>query len=178
MRVLLVNGSQNTNTGNTDNMTALFEKEARKSMTVNVIKLRDLKFRGCTECMCCLEGKGCVCKDDISDVLKDLYTYDAIIFAFPIFNFGIPSLTQMFMERMYAYSTLRTPIGAIVVHGSESNFDSGLDLVDKTLGRYCHYTHRPYLGMVHKVTHDEIKPVTDRDRQNVTELIKEVLYYG
>lgn len=178
MRVLLVNGSQNTRIGNTDNMTFLFEKEAKKSMTVNVIKLRDLKFKGCIECMCCLEGKGCVCKDDISTVLKDLYTYDAIIFVFPIFNFGIPSLTQMFMERMYAYFTLRTPIGAIVVHGSDSNFESGLDLVDETLDRYCHYTHRPYLGMVHKVTHDEIKPVTDKDRQNITELIKEVLHYG
>lgn len=178
MRVLVVNGSQNTHIGNTDNMTFLFEKEAKKSMTVNVIKLRDLKFRGCIECMCCLEGKGCVCKDDISTALEDLYTYDAIIFVFPIFNFGIPSLTQMFMERMYAYFTLRTPIGAIVVHGSDSNFESGLDLVDETLGRYCHYTHRPYLGMVHKVTHDEIKPVTDKDRQNVTKLIKEVLHYG
>lgn len=178
MRVLLINGSQTKQRRNTEYMTELFIQEAKGKLDVDVVTLHNLKFTGCNECLGCVTAKKCVREDDISEVLDRLYTYDALIFVFPIFNFGIPSLTQMFMERMYAYFTLQMPIGAIIVHGSAYAFESGLDLVDETLCRYCHYTHRPYLGMVHKVTHDEIKPVTDKDRQNVTELIKEVLYYG
>ena len=61
--------------------------------------------------------------------MQDIYgnTYDAIFLVFPIYNFGINSLMQKFLERRYAYLSSQK-IGAVVLHGSKEEIDSGVDI--------------------------------------------------
>lgn len=177
MDILVVKGSPKLKESNTDRMTnALLNILEEVGDTYTVIDLKKMFFSGCNACSYCVKNTGkCAKNDDITPVMRDIYghKYDAIFLVFPIYNFGINSLMQKFIERRYAYPS-NQKIGAVVIHGSKEELNSGVDIIDETLYRNCVYCGDSYLGMVDKCTDDKLQDITREDMFNLRKLVKEV----
>ena len=177
MNILIVKGSPKNRESNTDRMAnALAVTLDDIGDTYTVIDLNKKVFSGCSACNYCIKNTGkCVKSDDLTSIMQDIYsnTYDTIFLVFPIYNFGINSLMQKFLERRYAYPSSQK-IGAVVLHGSKDELNSGVDIVDETLYRNCRYCGDTYLGMIDKCTDDKLQSVTREDMFNLRKLVKEV----
>ena len=88
------------------------------------VRGREIGF--CTHCDYCLEGKGCIIKDDLQELYPLLSKADAIIMASPVYNGGITAQLKAVMDRTRALFTtnlnvLRGKPGiAIAVGGDRS----------------------------------------------------------
>ena len=142
MNILIVKGSPKNRESNTDRMAnALAVALDEMGDTYTVIDLNKKVFSGCSACNYCIKNTGkCVKSDDLTSIMQDIYgnTYDALFLVFPIYNFGINSLMQKFLERRYAYPSSQK-IGAVVLHGSKEEIDSGDDNIHETLYRNYRY---------------------------------------
>ncbi|MBN1655472.1 MAG: flavodoxin family protein [Deltaproteobacteria bacterium] len=65
------------------------------------IYLRKQKIKACVGCFTCwTKTPGvCVSQDDVPEILKKQAEADLSVFAFPLYHFGINSLTKKFIER-------------------------------------------------------------------------------
>lgn len=56
----------------------------------------------CIGCDCCGMSGDCVQKDDGNEVLKKLLAADAVVFATPVYYFGMSAQLKMMIDRFYA----------------------------------------------------------------------------
>ena len=56
----------------------------------------------CLGCDCCGMNGNCVQKDDGNEVLKKLLAADAVVFATPVYYFGMSAQLKMMIDRFYA----------------------------------------------------------------------------
>lgn len=171
-KVLIVTGSPRkaTHTTTQEMATTLNIILRKKGYDVTTLDLRQLKYEGCNACGYCLHNTGCIIQDDLTSYIKEINKYDAIYLVFPIYNFGISALMQKFIERLNPYGESRH-IGAVIVHGSEDDYSSGLDLVYESLARGIAYTGNIFFGAVSKVTYDMFKPITSKDKNKLMCLV-------
>ncbi len=102
MKILVLNGSPRKN-GNTDMLTEAFINGAEKTNEVEVIQVRDYKINPCTGCNYCKTSEGAVCvqKDDMSIIFEKLKTADVIVFASPVYFYGISSQLKALVDRLH-----------------------------------------------------------------------------
>ncbi len=82
-------------------------KEALKMLESAGFETRFFTVRGknigfCTHCDYCLKNKGCVFKDDVTEVYDLLGKADGIIFATPVYNGTLSAQTKTVMDRCRA----------------------------------------------------------------------------
>ena len=171
-KILIVTGSPRkaTHTTTQEMATTLNIILRKKGYDVTTLDLRYLKYEGCNACGYCLENTGCSIQDDLTSCIKEINKYNAIYLVFPIYNFGISALMQKFIERLNPYGESRL-IGAVIIHGSEDDYFSGLDLVYESLARGITYTGNVFFGAVSKTTYDIFKPVTSKDKNKLMSLV-------
>ena len=72
---------------------------------VTIVDATKLKFKspGCTACMGCKANKEyrCVIKDEVSDFVATLPTYDAIVMASPLYWWGMTAQLKIVIDRMF-----------------------------------------------------------------------------
>jgi multimeric flavodoxin WrbA len=80
---------------------------------VEIINLREKKISHCQGCYTCwtkTPGK-CIFKDDVADIMKKTNAADLVLYALPLYHFGIISLMKKYIERtlpsMYPYLITR-----------------------------------------------------------------------
>lgn len=126
MKIVAVNGGPREGK-NTDQMLDAFirgVKEAAPDAEVQVIRLYDYVFTGCRSCFACQLKKNrgdlrCCLKDDISDLLKDTYHADGIVFASPIYYCNVTAQLRAFWERLqYPGPSPRTVPTALIYTGN------------------------------------------------------------
>lgn len=172
--ILVVNGSTSKNR-NTDTLTKefckLLEEQGKEYTLFNVYENRD-NIRGCKNCGYCVKKDYCCIKDSCTEILRDLSkgVYDTIILASPIFFYGLSGEVKSILDRTYSVNKLDMNIGLILVSGS-SFATSGADLIIKSILRSCEYCGMNWLGAFHKVTYDQIQPITEQDIHNLSKLI-------
>lgn len=148
MNVTILNGSPRRH-GNTEIMAAEFQAGAEQAgHDVTLINLADKKIAGCLGCKYCFEHEGtCVQKDDMADILHILDETDLLVFASPIYWFGLTGQIKCAIDRMYAR-------GMIGFHFSKTALllDSGADNVyDASLTQYramCSYLQWESIGEI------------------------------
>lgn len=107
MKIVAVNGGPRKGK-NTDQMLDAFlegVKEACPEAEVQVIRLYDYQFTGCRSCFACQLKKNrddlqCWVKDDVTQLLKDTYHADGIVFASPIYYCNVSAQLRLFWERL------------------------------------------------------------------------------
>ena len=107
MKIVAVNGGPRKGK-NTDQMLDAFlagVKEANHEAEVQVIRLYDYQFTGCRSCFACQLKKNrgdlqCWVKDDVTQLLKDTYHADGIVFASPIYYCNVTAQLRLFWERL------------------------------------------------------------------------------
>lgn len=90
--------------GNTDILADAFIKGAESAgHQVAKFHVADTKVNGCIGCDYCGKHNGeCVQKDGMQDIYKALYEADTVVFATPLYYYGISSQLKAIIDRFYA----------------------------------------------------------------------------
>ncbi|HQK25469.1 MAG TPA: flavodoxin family protein [Synergistaceae bacterium] len=102
MRILAINGSPRGAQGNTEAMLQPFLEGARAfGAETEVVYARDLSVGFCQGCFgCWFKTPGrCILKDDMEALLERLRRADAVIWATPLYHFGMTAQLKAIMER-------------------------------------------------------------------------------
>ncbi len=102
MKISIFNGSART--ANTAAMAEAFAEGARAAgHEAEIIHIGKMKIAGCLGCeFCHTEGGGqCIQKDDMDKVMPAYLESDMIVFASPIYYFGMNAQTMAAMQRLY-----------------------------------------------------------------------------
>lgn len=104
MKILVINGSPKGNASNTLKLTHAFLEGMNhvEKQDIEFIDLMTSKLSPCTGCYgCWTKTPGtCVLKDDMQTYLPKVLAADLLIWSFPLYYFGMPSKTKMFLDRL------------------------------------------------------------------------------
>ncbi len=101
MKIVTIMGSPHED-GNTATALAMFEKHVAGENEVDRIDLKDFEVNGCQGCFACQQtagAPGCVVPDDGNDLLERVMAADAIVYATPLYMWGVTSALHAFLER-------------------------------------------------------------------------------
>lgn len=117
MNIVIVNGSPRK--GNTYTAIQAFMEGACKH-TVEVIHADSLNISGCKGCGACACYKGCVAKDDTNPTIDKLVAADMIVFATPVYWWGMTAQLKLVIDKCYCRGGLlkNKKVGVIVCGGS------------------------------------------------------------
>lgn len=112
MKVIAINGSPRPNKNTVQLLNQALKGAQAAGAETKMISLYPLQYRGCVSCFYCKrkdkEHGTCIIKDDLTPVLEELKTADAIIWGSPIYFFNITAALQALFERFlfsnYIYS--------------------------------------------------------------------------
>jgi multimeric flavodoxin WrbA len=121
MKVLSVQGSARKN-GNTARVLGWVQEELTGlGHDVTSIFLGNKNLNGCLACGKCKETDheaGCVQKDDIPAILGQMVQADAVIFASPLYFWGVNAQIKAVMDRTYSlYTGYHQPDHASLIQG-------------------------------------------------------------
>ena len=104
-KIYAVNGSPRKNGNTAQLLQKALEGAASAGAEVKLIQLADLNFSGCRSCFACKKlanpSPGCVLKDDLAEILKELLQADGIIMGSPIYFGAETGLYRNFLERLF-----------------------------------------------------------------------------
>ena len=104
-KIFAVNGSPRKNGNTAQLLQKALEGAASVGAEVKLIQLADLDFSGCRSCFACKKlenpAPGCVLKDDLAEILKELLQSDGIIMGSPIYFGAESGLCRNFLERLF-----------------------------------------------------------------------------
>ena len=104
-KIYAVNGSPRKNGNTAQLLQKALEGAASAGAEVKLIQLADLNFGGCRSCFACKKlanpSPGCVLKDDLAEILKELLHADGIIMGSPIYFGAETGLYRNFLERLF-----------------------------------------------------------------------------
>ncbi|GHV48929.1 flavodoxin family protein [Synergistales bacterium] len=109
--ILVLSGSPRKG-GTTDSLVSAFiEGATGAGNAVTNIRVADLKIGGCLGCNHCFREEGvCVQKDDARQILDRMKESDALVFASPIYFFGVTAQLKLAIDRTYALLSTGTPV--------------------------------------------------------------------
>ena len=103
MKILAINGSPKGKNSNTDTLLIPFLQGARTgNADTEEIYLSQKNIRGCQGCFACwvkTPGK-CILKDDMPELLDKVNQADVLIFATPLYDFGMSGQMKVFTDRL------------------------------------------------------------------------------
>lgn len=103
MKIAVLNGSPKV--GNTAAMVNAFAEGAKEAgHEVEILHVGKMKIGGCLGCEYChTKGEGkCVQKDDMEQVMPAYLTADMVVYASPIYYFGMTAQISAAIQRVYA----------------------------------------------------------------------------
>ena len=144
---------------NTEALARLFADElSAKGVDVVQVSLRDKDIRSCVGCDKChsVTGSfGCVIRDDMQSIAKEILSSDLIVFASPIYTWMPTPVLKAVMDRIYAFTKYpenadafnllkEQKIAMIATSGDEC--DKNCDLFDESVRRMANFAKLSYLG--------------------------------
>ena len=104
-KIYAINGSPRKNGNTAQLLQKALEGAASAGAEVKLIQLADLNFSGCRSCFACKKlenpAPGCILKDDLAEILKELLQADGIIMGSPIYFGAESGLCRNFLERLF-----------------------------------------------------------------------------
>lgn len=105
MKIIILQGSPNKN-GSTSILAESFTQGAVKSgHSVERIDITDKKIRACTGCVACGYDGPCVQKDDAEQMKAAVLAADMIVFATPLYYFGMSAQLKTVVDRFCAFNS-------------------------------------------------------------------------
>lgn len=127
-RILVINGATRVN-GNTDIiLSKLIAAALQTDVHINQIDVRKKKIKDCIGCYHCNDNTACSIKDDMVEVYEEINRSALIIFASPIYWWGVTGIMKVLIDRLYLYySDLNKPFiegkKAIIISPMNMNSD-------------------------------------------------------
>jgi multimeric flavodoxin WrbA len=150
MKVVTILGSPKLK-GNTSATLARFEKLAAQEHEIDRINIADLDVGGCLGCYACQRNPNepaCVQKDDALGVFDRILEADAVVYASPLYMWGLASGIRALMERHLCLVTgYMTPSYKSLVAGKRAALlvtcggaeEGNADLIQQTFDRFADY---------------------------------------
>ncbi len=141
MKIIAVNGSPRKQNNTATLLQKALDGAASVGVETKLVHLYDLTYTGCVSCFACKRlgdasfGR-CAVRDDLTPVLEELHTADAIVVGTPLYLMGENGMTRSFLERfVFQYITYANPpatkypkrIRSAMIYTmniSEDNFDA------------------------------------------------------
>ena len=128
MKIVAVNGGPRKGK-NTDQMLDAFLEGVRAAnleAEVQIIRVYDYRFTGCRSCFACQMKKNrgdlqCFVKDDITQLLKDTYHADGIVFASPIYYCNVTAQLRSFWERLQYPGPISRKVPTALIYTSNAD---------------------------------------------------------
>lgn len=100
MKVIGINASPRKRANTQTLVEAVLEGAAENGAETRLVNLRELKINGCLGCEGCKKHPGkCVQKDDLTILLQDMTTYDAIVMGTPVYWYHVSAQLKMLVDR-------------------------------------------------------------------------------
>ena len=121
MKIVLLNGSARK--GNTYACVEAFAEGAQSGNDVEIIATDGLNVSPCKGCEACGCEKGCVAKDDSNAVTDKLVAVDLIVFASPVYWWGVTAQLKTVIDKSYCKAALLKgkKVGLILVGGASTD---------------------------------------------------------
>lgn len=118
MKIIVLNGSPRK--GNTVTAINAFTEGTKENHEVEIVDTYQLNVSPCMGCGACECHKGCVAKDDSNAVVDKLVAADVIVFATPVYWWGMTAQMKMVLDKCYCrgIQLKGKKAGVIVVGGS------------------------------------------------------------
>ena len=127
-RILVINGAARIN-GNTDIiLSELITSALQADVQIKQIDVRKKKINDCIGCYHCKDNTACSIKDDMVEVYEEINRSALIIFASPVYWWGVTGIMKVLIDRLYLYySDLNKPYiegkKAIIISPMTTNSD-------------------------------------------------------
>lgn len=133
MKVLLINGSPHKE-GTT--YTALSEARRileEEGVETELLQVGSSAVRGCTGCLGCKKGEGCVLKDGVNEAAKLFEEADGIIVGSPVYYASPNGTLISFLDRLFYSSGFdkTMKVGAAVVCARRGGCTASFDVINK-----------------------------------------------
>ena len=104
MNIIGINASPRKKANTQTLVETVLQGAAEKGAETRLVNLRDLKINGCLGCEGCKKHLGkCVQKDDLTPLLQELTTYDAIVMGTPVYWYHVTAQFKMLVDRLYSF---------------------------------------------------------------------------
>lgn len=144
MKIIVLMGSPNRN-GSTSILTEHFKKGAEEAgHTVEVIDVCHADIHPCIGCVRCGYEGPCVQKDDVEQIRAKLLHADMVVFATPLYYYGMTAQLKAAVDRFCAYNSslngrhLRSALLAVAWNADDWTFEA-LTAHYQTLVRYINF---------------------------------------
>lgn len=144
MNITVLFASPNKN-GSTALLTDSFKKGAEESgHKVNILDVCKMNIRPCIGCIKCGYEGPCVQKDDMQIVRKSLLESDMVVFATPLYYYGMSAQLKTVVDRFCAFNSslngkhLKSALLTVAWNADDWTFEA-LESHYKTLVRYIEF---------------------------------------
>ena len=144
MKIVLLQGSPNKN-GSTNILAENFSKGAKEAgHDVIRFDVADMNMKPCTGCVACGYEGPCVQKDDNEKIKKAILSADMIVFATPLYYYGMSAQLKTVVDRFCAYNSsitgkhMKSALLTVAWNSDNWTFDA-LESHYKTLVRYLDF---------------------------------------
>lgn len=141
MRILVLQGSPNTN-GSTSLLVGEFARGAREaSHNVDVVDVATLDIAPCTGCVACGYEGPCAQSDDMDTLRAKILSSDMLVFATPLYYYGMTAQLKTVIDRFCSANSsitgkrLRSALLTVAWNADSWTFDA-LETHYDTLVRY------------------------------------------
>ena len=150
MKIVILMASPNIN-GSTSILADNFKNGAEENgHTVEIINVCKLNVNPCTGCVACGYEGDCVQRDDNELIRKALLSCDMVVFATPLYYYGMSAQLKVVVDRFCAYNSslnrrhLKSALLTVAWNDDDWTFEA-LQAHYKTLVRYINFEDK---GMV------------------------------
>ena len=144
MKITILMGSPNKN-GSTSLLVNEFVRGAKEAgHTCEVIDVCHANIHPCIGCVACGYEGLCVQKDDVEDIKEKLLSSDMVMFATPLYYYGMTAQLKAVVDRFCAYNSslnsrhLKSALLTVAWNADDWTFDA-LVAHYKTLVRYINF---------------------------------------
>ena len=141
MKIVILMGSPNRS-GSTNILVSEFKRGAEESgHRCEVIDICHLNVHPCIGCVACGYEGPCVQKDDVGKIRQKLLSSDMVVFATPLYYYGMSAQLKTVVDRFCAYNSslnsrhLKSALLTVAWNADDWTFDA-LEAHYKTLVRY------------------------------------------
>jgi multimeric flavodoxin WrbA len=104
VKVIGINASPRKGANTATLVETVLKGAAAKGAETKLVDLRKLNMKPCIGCDKCKEHLGhCVQKDDLTPLMEEMATYDAIVFGTPVYWFHVTAQFKTLVDRLYCY---------------------------------------------------------------------------
>lgn len=143
MKIVILQGSPNRK-GSTAILTEEFTRGAKEAgHDIQRIDVSELKVRPCTGCIACGYEGPCIQKDDNQMIRSAILSADMIVFATPLYYYGMSAQLKIAVDRFCAYNSsitrkqMKSALLAVAWNSDSWTFEA-LESHYHTLVRYLH----------------------------------------